>query len=219
MTSSRSGTTARPERPSGRFQLWAASAAGAVCLTGLALGLTDYTTQLTPDHNGARLALGLGVAAAIGVLTLILILWRRWPVREPRLLTAPFTALSVAFVAGFLSAVSAGRLWEFLDFREGGQRYEAQFVIDRAYVSHGKGVHHHIQLRQPFADLTVSKDEYQSLFGSSDDLHPQDLCLRAPVEQSGEALRIMYASSRAIPPGRIGRCFRWRSMSAGVAGR
>jgi len=112
----------------------------------------------------------------------------------------------MGLLIGLLTLSVADRIWQLIDFAGNNDWSERQFLIGRAYVSHGKGVSYHIQLNEYFADLILNREDYTRAFGSAEEVRPIDYCLKARVEQHGAALRIMYSSVRAIPAGQITRC-------------
>lgn len=179
---------------------------GLVVVVLVALSWTDHSTELTPNHADRSFTIGLWCAAVTAPVSLFLMLWLKLPMRGPRILAAPATALGCGIVTALWMSWAADRISEALDFSGKITRSEQQLPISRAYISHGRGSAHHIQLSGYAADLTVSPEDYARLFGQSDEVHPRDLCLKAPIERNGSAIRVMFRSTKAIPPGRIIRC-------------
>jgi hypothetical protein len=189
-----------------KFSAYGVAAVVVAVVALLAFSWTEASTDLTLGHASSVLLVGLGAALATVIVVLALVFWLKPPLRGPRFLGGPLLALATGLMAGLLAFDAADRVIQALEFRGGVVRYDHGFRVSRAYVSHGKGVSYHLQLCDPFADFTLSPDDYRNTFGNSEELSPRGYCLQAPVEQRGDAMRIMYPSGRPIPPGRARPC-------------
>lgn len=167
----------------------------------------DNSTEIMPDHSGIVVGGALGVGAFVALVTLAATLWFKPSLRWPLPIAAPVLALCFGVMAIIWSMIAIDRAEQFADFHFGktiqGERY---FPIHRAYVGDGKGVSYHIQLADHFADLDISKQDYQVMGKIGEDLYPEGFCLRAIAQQNGEALRIMHSSSKAFPTGSVVPC-------------
>lgn len=189
-----------------RTQIYISILALAPVAALFAFSLTDSSTDLTPGHADVVVTVALAVAVLAAILAGGLLIWLKPPLRGPRIVAIPAMALVSGLLVGLLTLNSADRILQLVDFSGHVVRSERQFQITRAYVSHGKGVSYHIQLADPFADLSLTRDNYVAIFGTSEEVKPIGYCLNALIEQKGQAMRIMYPSVHPIPDGRVGRC-------------
>jgi hypothetical protein len=171
-----------------------------------AFSWTDRSTDLTPGHAEHVVTFAASAAGVAALLALFLLIWLKPPLRGPRLVSVPILAFVSAVLVGLLALNSADRILQLVDFSGNVTRGQRQFSIARAYVSHGKGVSYHLQLAEPFADLSLTHDDYTATFGASEEVRPIGYCLDALIEQKGDAMRIMYPSVHPIPPGRVRHC-------------
>lgn len=162
--------------------------------------IASNASDETPGHAGFILLAGFvaGVAAtvvsfAVAVRTLGA--------------KAVIVSLAMGFSTGMLASSVADWVIQLAEFPSGKTvEYTQYFLIDRAYVSHGKGTRYHIQTSEPFSDFVLSEDDYHALFGHSEEVRPRDFCLRARVQRNGSAMRIMLPGDRAISSGGVVRC-------------
>jgi hypothetical protein len=172
----------------------------------LGLSWTNDSTDVTPGHSDFVLSVALGAAVVAALSTAVAIFWKKPKLNGPRFLAIPALVLCAAVMAGLVAMGATDRLVQLVVFSGHVSRSERVIPIERAYVSHGKGAHHEVQLGDPFAEFSVPPDDYEAAFGASEDLNTSGYCLTAVVETKGQAMRIMLPQTHNIPPGHIRRC-------------
>lgn len=169
--------------------------------------LFDNSTELYPDHSDVIGDAALGIAILLGAVTFGLAFRIKSTLKRPPVTTALAWAIGAAVLGGLGATSILDQAVQTFDFSQHPVRqYEQYLPIRRAYVSHGKGHHYHVQLAQFPVDLFVSEEDYEASFRGDEDVHPRNMCLRAPLQQSGAALRIMLGSTSTIPTGSLGPC-------------
>ena len=184
---------------------------GGVAATVLVLlGFTifgDTSTELYPDRLNLVFELSI-IPAVAGAGTIFILSYRSSPASRLRSL---FTALALAGSTGVFilatSLVPVDRVVQAFDF--GGKspsQHVGFFPIRRAYLSHGKGSHYHVQLATYFADFDVAKADYATIAGNAENVHPTGWCLRTEWQRSPRALRVFHPSVRSYRTGIVMPC-------------
>jgi len=179
----------------------------------------DTTTELTPDHTGQSMMVGVVFAIAFGLWGAVAG-WRN--PNQPGTINRIMAAFGL-FIAGTifvaLASLGGGKLaWNAIDFPSGKTReYDnVLLMVSRAYHTHGKSQHNVIQTMPIWTNLNVSNADYAFMLAHrrADD-HGTDrdeiaskgwFCAKVKVQQSGDALRVMHAGSLDLPEGSVALC-------------
>ncbi|HWE45119.1 MAG TPA: hypothetical protein VG407_03745 [Caulobacteraceae bacterium] len=193
----------------------------ALAMVGHFAGSTlDTTTELTPNHdeyiNYYFVAAGAGglVAAALAVrFSKDWSLWRRAVIVLGSLLIG---ALAVVQVLSPVADLVEG----MIDFPAGKTRtFPALLVLSRAYHNHrGARIPEgwRVQTTPVWSDLEITKADYNFMLAhqrtGDRSRNPDEIssdgyfCGRVTLQQAGDAVRVLHAGYRALPPGTVIRC-------------
>jgi hypothetical protein len=171
----------------------------------LAVISTSDSHELTPAHpENAIWACTIAVGA--GLLTLILAIGKRpWTFR--RLLNAVVPALMVAFVGFPVGGILLYRVHDFVDFSGLPIVQSTQdFPIRRASITHGRSDSYWISLTDYPVTLAIAPQDYLAAFGTAERVHPMGYCVRAIMQSTARASRVLVQHGIRLPPGSLRPC-------------
>ncbi|NOW45408.1 hypothetical protein FHW96_001563 [Novosphingobium sp. SG751A] len=196
---------------------------GTLALMGVAaaiLGGMNTATILISPHQGQddpwMAVAGIGGLFALGGFWWVFegaSVWRR--------IGASLAFGFVGFIVSILLIAFGGDvIASYRDFPSGQTiRYTGVLHLSRAYYSHGKSPHGHVQTAQLWADFDVSDADYDFLRAHrspeevSHDAKGDEIpskgrfCIRVELEQAGgHSLRVLHAGTRDLPDGSVILC-------------
>ena len=100
----------------------------------------------------------------------------------------------------------AGRVSKAALFSGQSLRDQRRFALRRAHAWRGRHAEYRVELADYPVNFNIEEDEYEKLFGKRDEAAAAGLCLFAPIQQKGAALRILESDRHPIPEGQIRSC-------------
>lgn len=195
------------------FGWWWIGGIALIVIASFVTGWCRDATELTPSHGDFSIPAGL----VAGVLTLIVVFSQS---SQANLLRRFSTALVIAFMATgstfYLIYTVTDLLNMRADFPPDRMRTYQDFVqIRRAYQTHGKGTHSHIQTMPYWSDLDIDEQDFDFMRAhrrpgdpgtDRDEISSRGyFCAHVTMQQSGKALRILHTRGD-LPVGTVVIC-------------
>jgi hypothetical protein len=171
------------------------------------MNLLNTPTEVTPDHSGAVMESAGVVALLAALATFGLTIRIKLRSGSPNWLSSLALAVPAGLFCGIATMFALDNAFQLIDFPKGETVQSVAYLpIERAYRTGSGHNDYNVQLVGPFANLDVSKQDYETAFNGADNAYPENYCLRATIQRAGEAMRIMQSSSRPFPRGSVVKC-------------
>lgn len=171
------------------------------------MSLLNTPTEVTPDHSGAVMESAGAVALLAAIAAFGLLVRIKVRAGSSNWLSSLALAIPAGLGCGLATMFAVGQTFQLLDFPKGETVQSVAYLpIERAYRTGSSYNDYNVQLIGPFANLDVSKADYETAFNGVENVYPENYCLRATIQRAGEAMRIMQSSSRPFHTGSVVKC-------------
>jgi hypothetical protein len=176
----------------------------AFALAALAAIFAANGHELTPEPKALKVW-AEATGATLGALSFAVVMSVK-PRTWRTLAMATCGSIVAALLCWMLSWIILSEIHQLLTFGRKTNTQQKDIPVIVAEITHHKGNHYNVWLEHYSALLEIDENDYVNAFGSAERLRPVGYCVRATVQTSGSASRILAKHGTLLPAGSVERC-------------